>query len=252
VTPFESSISGSNNSGGNKKATAKDEHAGGNAGDGDTSTTGTMDTSKTSSVGRPTNLDEKKCSTNDNKEKNDSDLDADQMDFNGDDIMTDDKADAQASDCDDDDDNVMMYGVENEGRKKNRGILNYFMSAEEIASLAKCHDEPTEDGAEKEASAAAPKSDDDSSDDDLLQDSAEVDTEGASNALVTEEENPHKEADEAKEKSRQVLKGLTDMLNAYPNFCSESRKDDWLEEINQLTKKSSPQTVFGVLGNTGV
>ncbi|KAL7499648.1 hypothetical protein ACHAWT_010345 [Skeletonema menzelii] len=81
--------------------------------------------------------------------------------------------------------------------------------------------------------------------------SAEMGNEGASDAHLAET-NPHKEADEAKEKSRQVLKELTDLLNNNPNFCSETRKDDWMEEINQLTKKSSPQTIFGVLGNTGV
>lgn len=83
VTPFESSSSADN-----EKAAVKDKHDGGNAGDGDTSTAGTLDTSKSSSVGLPTNLDKKKFSTNDGKqEKNNSDLEANEMDSNSDDFM---------------------------------------------------------------------------------------------------------------------------------------------------------------------
>ena len=167
---------------------------------------------------------------------------------------------------DSDDDNELLNDVEKDGRKKSPGILNYFAKtvAEGVSSVMKStmtsskddEDEAIEDGAEKQTTSASQKTDVDSSDDELMQDiekdaSAEMGDEAASDALAAEL-NPHKEADEAKEKSRQVLKELTDMLNKNKNFCSEARKDDWLEEINQLTKKSSPQTVFGVLGNTGV
>ena len=188
------------------------------------------------------------------EETNGNDDDHDDDDIN---------AGAQAKnreDDDSDDDNELLNDVEKDGRKKSPGILNYFAKtvAEGVSSVMKStmtsskdnEDEATEDGAEKQTTDA------DSSDDELMQDiekdaSAEMGDEAASDALAAEL-NPHKEADEAKEKSRQVLKELTDMLNNNKNFCSEARKDDWLEEINQLTKKSSPQTVFGVLGNTGV
>eukprot|EP00984_Skeletonema_dohrnii_P022170 scaffold11300_cov111-Skeletonema_dohrnii-CCMP3373.AAC.2 len=194
------------------------------------------------------------------EETNGSDDDRDDDDIN---------AGAQAKnreDDDSDDDNDLLNDVEKDGRKKSPGILNYFAKtvAEGVSSVMKStmtsskdnEDEATEEGAEKQTTSASQKPDADSSDDELMQDiekdaSAEMGDEAASDALAAEL-NPHKEADEAKEKSRQVLKELTDMLNNNKNFCSEARKDDWLEEINQLTKKSSPQTVFGVLGNTGV
>ena len=275
VTPFQSSSLSSSSD--NKKATAN------------TSTTGTIDTSKSSSVGLSTNLDKKVFSSNINydQENNNSDSDAnDEMDLgnerdnnNNDKTMTSGRQDFNGGDFvagdsdNDDDDNkeLFLHGIEKEGRENNDGILKYFVKtvAEQVCSVMKSpltktkhqkdeEDEATEDGSEKEATSAAPGLDSAvSSDDDLLQDiekdeSAEMGNEVVSDALITEEGNPHKEADEAKEKSRQVLKELTDMLNNNPNFCSEARKDDWLEEINQLTKKSSPQTVFGVLGNTGV
>ena len=64
--------------------------------------------------------------------------------------------------------------------------------------------------------------------------------------------NPHKVSDEAKEKSRHVLSQLANILKNNPNFCSDVRTKEWLDDIKSLTEKSSPQTVFGVLGNTGV
>jgi len=64
--------------------------------------------------------------------------------------------------------------------------------------------------------------------------------------------DPHKESDEAKEKSKHVLSSLGTILKDNPDFCSENRRKEWLEEVNNLLEKSTPQTVFGVLGNTGV
>lgn len=67
-----------------------------------------------------------------------------------------------------------------------------------------------------------------------------------------ESNNPHEEFGLAKDKSNQVLSQLAAMLKNNPDFCSGSRQNEWLEDIQNLTEKSSPQTVFGVLGNTGV
>ena len=64
--------------------------------------------------------------------------------------------------------------------------------------------------------------------------------------------DPHKELDEATSKSRQVLSELAEILKNNPDFCSDTRRVGWLDDIRALEKKSSPQTVFGVLGNTGV
>ena len=73
---------------------------------------------------------------------------------------------------------------------------------------------------------------------------------------VTNEEevsnDPHKESNIAKGKSNQVLAQLSTILRENPNFCSEPRRKEWLNDIQSLAEKSSPQTVFGVLGNTGV
>jgi hypothetical protein len=67
-----------------------------------------------------------------------------------------------------------------------------------------------------------------------------------------EAENPHKESEEAKEKSNHVLEKLKTLLHDNPLFCSDTRRREWLQEIQNLQEKSTPQTVFGVLGNTGV
>ena len=111
VTPFESSSSSSSSD--NKKAAAATDNkvdCGNAAGDDDTCTTGTLNTSNSSSVGRPTNLDKNKFSTNDDGEKNTSDSDANELAVEndndktmGDDLVNDDMAEAQAIDSDDDD-----------------------------------------------------------------------------------------------------------------------------------------------------
>lgn len=69
---------------------------------------------------------------------------------------------------------------------------------------------------------------------------------------IMTEESPHKEADEARRKSNQVLGQLRTMLQANPPFCAEPRRQEWLKEIQDLQEQTTPQTVFGVLGNTGV
>ena len=285
VTPFQSSSS----TGDSKKSAAKDKRNSGNdngnaAGSGEMSTTGTIDTATNSSIG-PTDLDKKKFSSNNGNEeqKHDSGVDTNEMnveteqdddktvsmsgsqDSIGDGLVTDGKHDdddiisgAQADNSDDDKDdndndenNEIRHDAGKDGRVKSYGILDSFG---EVATYKGIEDEATEDGADKERTSAEQRTDADSSDDELMQDiekDANAEMGNEADALIAET-NPHKEADEAKEKSRQVLKELTDMLNNNPNFCSETRKDDWMDEINQLTKKSSPQTIFGVLGNTGV
>jgi hypothetical protein len=67
-----------------------------------------------------------------------------------------------------------------------------------------------------------------------------------------EADNPYKESNEAKEKSNHVLERLKALLQDNPLFCSDTRRQEWLHKIQNLKKKSTPQTVFGVLGNTGV
>ena len=44
--------------------------------------------------------------------------------------------------------------------------------------------------------------------------------------------DPHKESDEAKEKSKHVLSSLSTILKDNPDFCSENRRKEWLEEVN--------------------
>ena len=69
---------------------------------------------------------------------------------------------------------------------------------------------------------------------------------------IVKAENPHKESNEAREKSNQVLDNLKALLQENPLFCSDTRRQEWLQEIQNLQEKSTPQTVIGVLGNTGV
>ena len=64
--------------------------------------------------------------------------------------------------------------------------------------------------------------------------------------------DPHKESNLAKQKSKQVLKQLATILTDNADFCSDNRRKEWLDDVNNLLEKSTPQTVFGVLGNTGV
>ena len=64
--------------------------------------------------------------------------------------------------------------------------------------------------------------------------------------------DPHKESNIAKQKSKQVLKQLSTILTDNKDFCSDNRRKEWLDDVNTLLDKSNPQTVFGVLGNTGV
>lgn len=69
---------------------------------------------------------------------------------------------------------------------------------------------------------------------------------------VSAEENPHEEADQAKEKCTQTLEQIASMLKENPLFCSDVRRQEWIGEIQMLSKQGAPKTVFGVLGNTGV
>ena len=69
---------------------------------------------------------------------------------------------------------------------------------------------------------------------------------------VIMEQNPHKEADEAKEKSKQVLSELKKILQDNPDFCTDLRRNELLDDIKEVADSSTPRTVFGVLGNTGV
>ncbi|KAL3795128.1 hypothetical protein HJC23_007356 [Cyclotella cryptica] len=65
------------------------------------------------------------------------------------------------------------------------------------------------------------------------------------------ESNPHKVADEAKDKSKAVLSELKIILKENPNFCSEIRMNELIGDIDDIAKKISPRTTIGVLGNTG-
>jgi hypothetical protein len=68
---------------------------------------------------------------------------------------------------------------------------------------------------------------------------------------VTIENNPHEVADEAKDKSKLVLSELTKILKKHPDFCSEIRMNELLNDINDIAANISPKTIFGVVGNIG-
>ena len=62
---------------------------------------------------------------------------------------------------------------------------------------------------------------------------------------MTEIINPHEKTDLAMQNSTQVLKDLAKILEGHPHFCSQTRKTEWLDEINELQQKDTPQTIFG-------
>jgi hypothetical protein len=69
---------------------------------------------------------------------------------------------------------------------------------------------------------------------------------------IIKTEDPHKEVNQARETSLQVLYKMTKMLEENSDFCSEKRRRRFLADIQELSDTSFPRTVFGVLGNTGV
>lgn len=91
--------------------------------------------------------------------------------------------------------------------------------------------------------------DEDNNSDGVLE-MAMVDQENQGNQANMHEH--HKESNEAKKISKQVLSAVKKILVENKDFCSPKRRDEWLEKIEDLFEKSFPQTIFGVLGNTGV
>ena len=66
------------------------------------------------------------------------------------------------------------------------------------------------------------------------------------------EHNQHKDVVDAKEKSNRVLDQLVTILEEGKHFFSDDHMDKLLGEIQSIREKSSPRTMFGVLGGTGV
>lgn len=60
---------------------------------------------------------------------------------------------------------------------------------------------------------------------------------------VVTEQNPHKEADGAKEKSKHVLSELKKILQENPDFCTETRRIELLEDIKEAESNVTPRTV---------
>lgn len=67
-------------------------------------------------------------------------------------------------------------------------------------------------------------------------------------------ENPNTKFDEAVASSRTLLRKLTDVLDQpeNENFCVQARRKEWKAELTNSLKQSAPDTIIGVLGNTGV
>jgi hypothetical protein len=90
-------------------------------------------------------------------------------------------------------------------------------------------------------------------DDDDDEENAEQDEEEMQDVATPEDdENPHKEADEALDKSHTVLRRMESILKEHEYFCNQARRDEWMTELQTLFQNERPQTVIGVLGNTGV
>jgi hypothetical protein len=69
---------------------------------------------------------------------------------------------------------------------------------------------------------------------------------------VLMESNLHQDAEMAQGKSREVLERLATLFHENPIVCSDARRKEWQQEIQELEERNTPQTIFGVLGNTGV
>jgi hypothetical protein len=80
----------------------------------------------------------------------------------------------------------------------------------------------------------------------------EVKTANLSRSDTPDSGNPNEESDCAIRDSRVVLKSIQDMMTKNPMFCSQHRRNDWNNEINDILSNSAPKTIVGVLGNTGV
>jgi flagellar biosynthesis GTPase FlhF len=83
-----------------------------------------------------------------------------------------------------------------------------------------------------------------------------VDTEealmDAEDMVVEASSNQHQVHDEALAKSCNVLNDLKSLIHENSLFCSQGRRQEWTEEIQDQLKKSAPKTIIGVLGSTGV
>jgi ABC-type glutathione transport system ATPase component len=74
----------------------------------------------------------------------------------------------------------------------------------------------------------------------------------AAAAVETETSDTHKIHEQALAKSCSVLKVIDTLLQDNPLFCSQDRRQEWSQEIQEILAKSAPKTIIGVLGNTGV
>jgi hypothetical protein len=93
--------------------------------------------------------------------------------------------------------------------------------------------------------------DNDNDDDD--EENAEQDEEEMQDVATPEnDENPHKKADEALDKSLTVLRRMESILKEHEYFCNQAQRDEWMTELQTLFQNERPQTVIGVLGSTGV
>lgn len=75
--------------------------------------------------------------------------------------------------------------------------------------------------------------------------------------VVTPEQpcKPHAEADAAMDMARGVLRGIETILDEtkeHELFCAQHRRAEWTSELKALMQSDAPQTIVGVLGNTGV
>jgi hypothetical protein len=65
---------------------------------------------------------------------------------------------------------------------------------------------------------------------------------------------PHAKGEEAVAKSGKVLQDLSVLLQSNPDFCSNARHAEYQQDIQKFlaSGQNLPQTIIGVLGNTGV
>jgi hypothetical protein len=83
-------------------------------------------------------------------------------------------------------------------------------------------------------------------------DATNLEDDDGEQTVVIEEQDTHRVHKQALEQSTTVLREIETLLKDNPVFCSEERRLEWTAEIQKSLQMTAPDTIVGVLGNTGV
>jgi hypothetical protein len=138
-------------------------------------------------------------------------------------------------------DNDNVHDQEDDSLAVNQGNEETTNSAQKIAATSDA-------GRRKDSNTTTRRPRNNDADDDILVTGGTA----APAAAETETSDTHKIHEQALAKSCLVLKDINTLLQENPLFCSQDRRQEWSQEIQEILAKSAPKTIIGVLGNTGV